>query len=230
MPDSASWLLHQWVVAGIVSSTARFIPIPFVDDIVRDQCRRFVVSRTLSSHQRSDLLGELRPYYANSDGCVAGCLGLLAKAPLKILLFPLRKIVAMVTSIRGVPLEIMRTVLLGRTLDRYLERDEITLNSHNANQMRLAFDETFARMDFRVLRAALTDALSSVSGWKSAAIAVATRVAGQKETAEQDLQSDPKVDSGAKRITEVLDRPDTLELFAEFDRRFDEAIKQMDVR
>ncbi len=227
MPESSSWLAHQWVVAGIVSSTARFIPVPFVDDIVRDQCRRFVVSRTLSAHNRSDLLGDLKPYYSNSGGCLTGCLGLLAKAPLKILLFPLRKIVAMVTSIRGVPLEIMRTVLLGRTLNRYLQQDHVTLDSANANRMRLAFEDTFAHMDFRVLRAALADALSSVNGWKSAAITVATRVAGQKEASEEDLQSNPKVDSGAERVSEVLERPETLELFAEFDRRFDSALKQL---
>ncbi|GAA5505834.1 hypothetical protein [Novipirellula caenicola] len=225
MPDASSWLTHQWVVAGLVSSTARFIPIPFVDDLVRDQCRRFVVSRTLAAHDRSDLLGELKPYYSNNGGCLPGCLGLLAKAPLKLLLFPLRKIVAMVTSIRGVPLEIMRTVLLGRTLDRYLKRDDMTLNSELAARMRLAFEETFAHMDFRVLHAAMIDALASVSGWKSAAIAVATRVAGKEEVEETEMQSNPKVDDGAERLEEVLDRPETLELFSEFDRRFDAAMK-----
>lgn len=120
--SAPSTLLHHWVVAGIVSSSSRFIPVPFIDDIVRDQCRRYVVSRTLAAHDQRNSMGVLKPFYANEGGCIAGCLGQLAMAPLKLLLFPIRKVIALVTSVRGVPLEIMRMVLLGRTLDRNDQR------------------------------------------------------------------------------------------------------------
>lgn len=72
-PNTAadSWLVHQWVVAGMVSAAERFVPVPFVDDMVRNQCRKFVVSRTLAAHDRSELIDEV------SAGGPAGTAGWL---------------------------------------------------------------------------------------------------------------------------------------------------------
>lgn len=226
-PAGSTWLTHQWVVAGIVSSAARFIPIPFVDDIIRSRCRWFVVSRTLASHKRPDLLEDLRPFYDSGGGCLNGCLATAVKAPLKLLLFPVRKLVAIVTSIRGVPLEIMRMILLGRTLDRHLRDESATTDPIQSARMRVAFEESFARMDFRVVRAAMTDALTSVKGWKSAAIAAAQGLTESGSGNEEMIESAPKIDAGAANIQQVLDRPETMELFAEFDRRFDEALTRV---
>lgn len=39
-----------------------FIPIPFIDDIVRTQCRPFVVSRTLESAGRETPPTDLKPF------------------------------------------------------------------------------------------------------------------------------------------------------------------------
>lgn len=141
------------------------------------------------------------------------------------------------TSIRGVPLEIMRTVLMGRTLDRVLRHEPDSdesfptassrLTTRDAEMMRAAFEETFAGMDFRVVHAAISDALRGVRGWKSSAIASAKRVAEIKDVGESELPTDETVESGASRVQAVLDRPATLELFAEFDRRFDAAIGRL---
>ena len=90
----SSSLLHHWVVAGIVSASSRFIPIPFVDDVVRDQCRRYVVSRTLAAHETELTTKDLKPFYDGGGGCLGGCVGMVVRAPLKLLLFPIRKVVA----------------------------------------------------------------------------------------------------------------------------------------
>ncbi|NND97742.1 MAG: hypothetical protein HKN47_10485 [Pirellulaceae bacterium] len=219
---SSSWLTHQWVAAGIVSSASRFIPIPFVDDIVRGQCHRFVVARTLAHHNREDLLANLKPYYSPAGGCLSGCLGTIARAPLKLLFFPIRKVIAIVTSVRGVPLEITRTVLLGRTLERSLREPNWDLTSEHAERMRHAFDTAFHRMDFRVARAAMSDALSSASGWKTAAIASAKRIVDRPDEIPSEMVVESAVDDSAKNIEAVLERPEFLALFDEFDRRFDE--------
>lgn len=224
---ASSWLTHQWVVAGIVSASSRFIPIPLIDDAVRDQCRRFVVSRTLAAHDSSVTLDTLRPYYGSNEGCLGGCAAGMLKAPLKLLLFPIRKIVSIATSFRNVPLEITRTVLMGRTLDRYLTVHELDPDSMAPSSMRVAFDQAFAYMDFRILRAAMADALSSVSGWKAAAVKSAKKVAGSRDAAEHGIDAADDVQSGATKIQEVLRRPETLSLFDEFDRRFDELLARM---
>lgn len=225
--SASSPLLHRWIVAGIVSASARFIPIPFVDDIVRDQCRRYVVSRTISMHGSKIRTSDMKPYFASGGGCMAGCMRTLAKAPLKLLLFPIRKIVAVMTSVRGVPLEVVRMVLLGRTLDRCLREQNATKITEQSAEMRVAFEEAFARMDFRVVRAAISDALSGITDWKSGAVKLANEVAGSKDAEKDGLNESEEVAAGAMKIEEVFDRPETLRLFTEFDQRFDVTLARL---
>lgn len=184
-----------------------------------------MVSQTLAAYGREDLLAELESQFVSQGGCLAGCLAMATKAPVKLLLFPLRKVISIVTSVRGVPLEIIRTVLLGRTLQRYLERD--ALDPTQAEKMRIAFDESFARMDMRVVRAAMADALASVDGWKASAMQTAKEAADRPQKRDPQLTVGAPVDSGASAVEEVLDRPDTLKLFAEFDQRFDRRLTEL---
>ena len=225
--STPSTLLYHWIVAGIVSASARFIPVPFVDDVVRDQCRRYVVSRTLAANDSKLTTVDIQSFYVSGGGCLTGCMGTLARAPLKLLLFPVRKFVAVITSVRGVPMEVMRTVLLGRTLDRYLREQKITATPDQSAKMRVAFDESFARMDFRVVRAAISDALSGISGWKAGAMKSAKAVAGPKDAEEDGLEETQGVAEGAVKIEKVLQRPEMLDLFTEFDQRFDETYARL---
>lgn len=232
-PPSA-WLLHQWVIAGIVSASTRFIPIPFVDQLIQTQCRRFAVSTTLSTHESNIELSELQPYYGSGEGCLTGCLNGVFRVPLKLLIFPFRKLLSAVTSIRGVPLEIMRMVLLGRTLDRCL-RSGALVNKHNsaeitvaqtATHMRQAFDHAFNRMDIKVIQAAIKDALSGVTALQATAAASLKRAVHRDSQALQEVQSDATVEAEADRVQAALDQPDVLALFSEFDRRFDQFLTE----
>jgi len=230
IPDASSFLFHQWVVAGLISASARFVPLPFVDDLIRVQCRRFVVSRTLASHRTPLALNDFQSYYTTGSGCLAGCAAVAVQMPLKLLFFPIRKLMAVVTSIRGVPLDVLQVVLLGRTLDRFLREGKIPHASEptpaTAARMGAAFSEAFVRMDFRVVRAAVSDALASVNGWRAAATAEAKQLAKDPAMTTEQLEPASPVDTGATRVQEVLSRPETLELFAQFDRRVDEAFER----
>jgi hypothetical protein len=231
---SSPWLLHQWTIAGIVSAAARFIPVPFLDEIVRGRCHRFVVSQTLAAHQTDLTIDDFDHFFSRDRGCVAGCLGIVLLAPLKLLLFPIRKMVAIFTSVRGVPLEITRTVLLGRTLDRYLRHSLLPACQSKSEvaaqtaRMRKAFEEAFTGMDWRSVRAAMKDALATVEGWKSAAAFNARRTAERSSLDNKEIETSPKIEASAARVEQVLDSPETLELFAEFDRRFDDAMARID--
>ena len=216
-------LVHHWVMAGIMSSASRFIPVPFVDDVIRDRCQRYAVAKTLAAHGVQEHLDQVRPYIDSNAGCLAGCLGTVAKAPLKLLLFPIRKIVSVLTSVRGVPLEITRMVLLGRTLDRILQTGDVPTETE-ARKMRVAFDTAFARIDFRAVKAAINDSLDQLGGWKDAAIAAAREVLGAGD--KGDLATDPiagsaKIEESAQQVDQAMNDPATLRLFAEFDARFD---------
>lgn len=221
----SAWLINQWAMAGIVSAASRFIPVPYAEEAVRYRCRRFVVSRTLLSSKSSVSADALRPYY-DTDGFLNSWTSKILRAPFKLLLFPIRKTVRIITSVRNVPLEIIQIVLLGRTLDRCLQMQSLMLDQATAKRMRKAFDVAFSGMDFYVVRAALIDALKSVSGLKSAAVAMATRVSRKEEPTPETLEPSDKVQSGAANVQSVLDRPETLALFAEFDRRFDQSLQK----
>ena len=215
------WLQHQWVMAGVVASSARFLPVPLLDDVVRSHCRRFVVSRTLAASGSSLAVASLEPLYGDAGGWLKGALGFIGTLLLQLLLFPVRKIVEIVTSVRGVPLDIMRTVLLGRTLRRRLSAG--ALAPEQAQAMQRALDEAFARMDFRAVRAAIGDAMRGVRAWRTSAIASARRLSSAEAAPDGAMPAGGGVQSSAALIEEVLRQADTLRLFEEFDRRFDDA-------
>ena len=169
----SSTLLHHWVVAGIVSASSRFIPIPFVDDVVKDQCRRYIVSQTLAAHDTELTTHDLKPFYDSGSGCLAGCMGALIKAPLKLPAVPgsknhLHRDVGSWRSARSDA----NACLMGRTLDRYLSQQvKIVATPDYLAKMRKAFKVTsFKRMDLRIVRAGIADALTGIGGWKSGAM------------------------------------------------------------
>ncbi len=217
--DGPDWLQHQWIVAGVIASAARFVPIPFVDDTIRTQCRRFVVSRTLAASGAALSTNELQPLYGDSGGFIAGTLGTIAKVPLKLMLFPIRKILSIATSIRGVPMEITHAVLLGRTLRRLLSSEDF--DAKQAHAFRFAFDESFSRMDFHAVHAVISDALHGVSNWKSSAIESARALTLPRPDVDEELPATERTETTATRVQESLDHHKTAQLFAEFDQRFD---------
>jgi len=230
--DEKGWLTYHWIMAGIVSSASRFMPVPFVDDVIRDRCRRYVVAKTLSAYGAESHIQQMRSYIDSDAGWLAGSLATVTKAPLKLLLFPVRKIVSVLTSVRGVPLEITRMVLLGRTLDRILRTGEVP-TAAQASRMRIAFEAAFARMDFRTLKAAINDSLVQVGDWKDAAIGAARTLLGSSGNPESQnltnhpIATFPKVKVGAKKIDLVMNEPATLKLFDEFDSRFDSELAKL---
>lgn len=217
--------MHEWILAGLVSASARFIPVPFVDDLVRDRCRRFVVSRTLANHDTKQTMKSLEPLYAVNSGWLTGCVGVVVKAPLKLLLFPVRKLTSIITSVRGVPLEVMRMVLLGRTLDRCLRSGTFETATTSPAVVNAAFASAFAGMDLRVVRAAISDALAGVKGWKTSATASARIVARPGNASGKELDVPLQLNSSVGRVQEALERPSVLNLFSEFDHRLERQLE-----
>jgi hypothetical protein len=228
--ESSAWLMNQWIAAGIVASASRFVPVPFVDDIVTTQCRRFVVSTTLRSRRSTIPTERFEAFYGSDAGLATKLAKAVVTAPLKLMLFPVRKVLTIATSIHGVPVEIMRMVLIGRSLNRVLRIDGIAerldADPTHAGQIRLAFETAFSGMDFRVIKAAVSDALASMSGWKDAAIELAGQLARNETPKESDYQPGSQLDSSATQVRKALDQPEIIKIFAEFDRRFDAALQR----
>ncbi|QEG39963.1 hypothetical protein [Roseimaritima ulvae] len=224
---ASAGLVHQWVVAGMVSAAARFIPVPLVDDFVRDRSRQYAVSQTLKAHGRQYASKQLAAYYGNPQGCLAGCVSFGLWLPVRLILFPIRKLMALLTAVHGVPMDLLKTVLLARTLDRCLERgmlaDEASVAEREQQtlQIRRAFEEAMQGMDWLVVKTAIRDALKHSAGWRQAAANLATRAFRSDQVPEQKLPEDEQLEQGAEHVEAVLQRPETLALLQRFDERFD---------
>lgn len=223
-------LTHEWTLCAIAAAVARFVPVPFVDDIIREQAARVAVSRTIRAHGYTFSSKRVSALYADQGGCIEGCLWFLVKLPLKLILFPIRKIVSVVTAIHGVPTDLARVLLLARTTDRCLsngllkDSDEQT-QKLEATRVRAAFDLAFSSVNLKMFSAAIADALSQVKGLAKAAMRYAQKVFGQRRDADAtNLEADPAIEEGAKKVEEVLARPEIIAFLEEFDAKFDEAL------
>ncbi len=213
----------QWAVCGIAAGAARFLPVPLLDDVVRRRAAQLAVVRTLRAHGRtypSDLVEAL---WAEPDDARSGLRGRLRSVPTKLLLFPVRKYTVVFGAVRGVPHDVARVVLLARTVDRRLERGELSSPDRlpdEASRLRRAVDEAIDGMDLQLLTAALTDGLSRSRGLTTAAVAFVRRRLATADP-DADVPTDGPLAEGAAGVTEALRRPEVSALLDRFDAQVD---------
>jgi hypothetical protein len=219
---------HLLVVCALLAAAARFVPVPLLDDVLRERIRQYLVSRLLDGGGRTFSSGRVGPLWKDEGSCTSGCLALLWKVPLAIVLFPIRKIVAIVTAVRGFARDVTEALLFGRALDRALVRGllaegspEPTLHAE-ALVIRRAFDHAAAGADTRIVSVALADALRGIRGLPRAALRAARSLAKSGQAAAPP--KDQVVEQGAGAVEQTLDRPDVARVLADFDARFDAAL------
>lgn len=221
MTDSS--LVTSWAVCGIAAAAARFVPVPLLDDVVRQQATRLAVLRTLRAHDRDAAADQVRPLWGEREEQSSRLRRRLRSLSTRLLLFPVRKYAAVFGAVRGVPTDLLRVVLLARTVDRALERGRLADGpalEGEARALRRAADETIDGMDLRLLTSALADGLSQTRGLTSAALALARRRFTQPG-ADVGLTPEARVAEGAERVTQVLRRPEITQLLDRFDAEVD---------
>ncbi len=219
------FLLTQWAVCGIAAAAARFVPVPLLDDVVRQRAAQVAVVRTMRAHGREHPAELLEPLWGEPEGTRSrpGIPRRLRAVPARLLLFPLRKYRAVFGAVRGVPTDVMRVVLLARTVDRRLEQGELRSPDRvtdDARALRRAVDDAIDGMDLRLLTAGLADVLSQTRGLSTAAVAYARRRSTRAEP-DAGLEPDAPLAEGAERVTEVLRRPEIASLLDRFDSQVD---------
>ena len=90
------------VLSALLYSACRFVPLPFADEIFRNAVSRLIVSQALDRHGRSFSSKAVAPLYAEQVGCLGGCLTALPKLLAKLILFPIRKLLAWIGAARGI--------------------------------------------------------------------------------------------------------------------------------
>jgi hypothetical protein len=227
-------LVGEWAVCAIAAAAARFIPVPLLDGAVKFRAIRIAVLRTLRAHGRTYPADAVEALYAGVDTASAGlarrAFRYLRTVPRRVMLFPIRKYVALFGSVRGVPTDVMTVVLLSRTVHRSLAKGRLTGSDEDrlraeAMQIRAAFDEALDGMDLRMFTGALADGLSQGRGLTSAAVAYARKTFGRSDDGRPgdggELAPGGAVGEGADRVEEVLRRPEIARLITEFDAKFD---------
>lgn len=217
------FLLSQWAVCGIAAAAARFVPVPFVDDVVRSRAAQLAVVRTLRAHGRDLPSERLEALWEPPEGRRSGLRRRLRSVPGRLLLFPLRRYRAVFGAVRGVPTDVMRVVLLARSVERRLDRGALRDGpglQDEAGALRRAVDEAIEGMDLRLLTAALADVLSQTRGLTTAAVAHVRRRSRRTER-EAVPETDGPLADGAQRVTEVLRRPEIASLLDRFDEQVD---------
>jgi hypothetical protein len=222
---TSSSLMSSWAVCGIAAAAARFVPVPLLDDVVRSRAAQVAVVRTVRAHGLDHPTELLEPLWGDPGGRRAGLRRRLRAVPGRLLLFPLRKYRAVFGAVRGVPTDVMRVVLLARTVDRRLDRGDLRdpdRVTEQARALRRAVDETIDEMDLRLLLGALGSVLSQTRGLTTAAVAFARRRFARSGVDDDGaLDPDAPLAEGAERVTEVLRRPEVASLLDRFDSGVD---------
>jgi hypothetical protein len=226
MADRA--LVTSWAVCGIAAAAARFVPVPLLDDVIRERAARTAVLRTVRAHGRALQPEVLAPLWGDDEphSRSSRLSRRLRTLPRRLLLFPVRKYAALFGAVRGVPTDLMRVVLLARTVDRLLARGALDGGSADESRtVRAAVDAALESIDLRLLAAGLSDGLSGVRGLSAAAVSLARRRFADPDDAEprpeEPDEADEPVAQGASAVTEVLDRPEIQELLERFDAAVD---------
>ncbi|MCZ7684212.1 MAG: hypothetical protein M5U28_37715 [Sandaracinaceae bacterium] len=228
------------LVCGLLASASRLVPVPFLDDVLRGKALQLLVSRTLRAHGRTYGSARVAPLYGDEGGCLSGCLLFLVLLPIKLILYPVRKILAWVMAVKHLARDLSEAVLLGRTLERCLSAGRLAQASGaedlraEAARIRMAFASALAGTDLRLMRGTLTTALRSVSGLPRAALHALRRLRGKGDeadpTAGLSSADKRKVEEGAARVSAALETAEMRAFLERFDATFDENLRILEER
>lgn len=229
------------LTCGLLASAARLVPIPFLDDLLHEKALHLMVSRTLKAHGRSYRSKLVAPLYGDPHGCLHGCLMFGLLLPVKIVIYPIRKIVAYVMAAKYLAKDLSEAVLLGRVLDELLGEGRLPDGAEpaalgaEADRIRRAFDNAVQGTDMKILRGVLATAVRSVAGLPRAALH-ALRGLRKKSAEDADptaglSESDrAKVEEGADRVQSALSTPEMQAFLEAFDARFRSNLAVLDGR
>jgi hypothetical protein len=243
--DPSGRLRREWVLCALAAAAARFVPVPLLDDVIASRATRTAVARTWAAHGRPDDPTVVGILVGDTRGFLHGLAVSLVKLPLLLLLYPIRKLVRLITAVRGVGRDLTGVLLLARAVDRclragFFDAADPEARARQARLVRRAHERTVGNADLRVLEHAIRSTLRQVGGLRRPAREFARDVFGRRVLGRSRAEAahevstgavdpergsvPPDVDEDARRIEAVLERPDVTGLLAVLDTRFDEAL------
>lgn len=157
---SRARLRYAWVSCAIAAAASRFVPVPLLDDLIRTRATRTAVGRTWAAHGRAHCPSAIGILADDSTTLWGGIARSAATAPLKLIFYPVRKVVRMLSAVRGVSGDLVGVLLLARSVDRCLAAGWFTGTDtrgldDQARLLRGAHDQVVGTADLRVLTGAV---------------------------------------------------------------------------
>jgi hypothetical protein len=237
-------LQQEWVACAIAAAASRFIPVPLLDDLVKERATRTAVSRTWQAHGRPPADPVIRLLAGDPPGGVRGWVRSASRVPLALMLYPLRKVTRIVSSVHGVTSDLVGVLLLARSVDRCLTAGWLAGSDpeslrQDALLIRRAHDRAVSGVDLRLLEHSIGMGLRQVTGLRVQAQSYARRAFGRHTAAgrpgplDESAPPPPRtpteagVDTGVREVEAVLARPEVTSLLETLDSRFDTALSSL---
>lgn len=200
---------------------ARYVPVPFLDDVLRERVARVVVARAAASLGHALEKDEVARLAASSEGCL-GCLGAVLWAPLRLLFYP----VAVLLGLRHASRDLVEVFALGRTIERVVSDGRYPLAATPearlayARDVRVSFDRARRGLDLHAVAGLLSVSLGPLRRIAPFAFRMSRRL----WHGDDDATTESSASAPASRLAAALEDPRMKALLAEIDRRFDEAL------
>jgi hypothetical protein len=217
-------VLGARAVLALLFAAARYVPLPIVDDLVRERIARALVARAASASGHALDPAEIAVLGASSDGCL-GCLAAIVRVPLFLILYPIRTLLSIVLGVRWASRDLVEMFALGRTIDRLLADGryprDATMEARlaYARDVRRSFDLARRGLDVHAVQGLLSVALGPLRSIVPAMMRPLRRFWHGEDPARG-----PEAEAPASRLTAALEDPRMRELLITIDRRFDEAL------
>lgn len=242
--DDKRW--HQNVTfvlshSSLLTGLCRLVPIPFLDDYLERQSRRYLVHTLINREGRSYSSSRLSPLYEEESGSfLAGCFWWCITLPWTLTVKLLKKIfkkIFFVFAVHEAAMSMGETLLLGHCLHRRLLAGAFAGGSGNdalrdeALEFKAAFDVTYKGSDRRLLRQLMATVFSQVKALPKVGTHAVRAMFGRGKTKGDEPGAVPEADKptlskAVEELQQAMQKAEVKQFLADFETRFEQALKK----
>jgi hypothetical protein len=225
-------IVRTRVTCALLYFAARQVPVPLLDDVLRTQVAAYMVKHTVRKAGLSVPSEQLAPLFEKDEHWAVGCLWWMFKLPLKLLLFPIRKVTNLLFAVRHLGKDFAEILLLGEVIDRAVVDGDLKAEGAATEEAQLArsrryrraFDRALAETDTTLLWGLVGVAIGPVRGLLAAGARPLRYL--WHGNGEEAVGASPDMDAKASAIEKLLLQPEVQRFLADFDRRLERALRE----
>ena len=225
-------IVRTRVTCALLYFAARQVPVPLLDDVLRTQVAAYMVKHSVRKAGLSVPSEQLAPLFEKDEHWAVGCLWWMFKLPLKLLLFPIRKVTNLLFAVRHLGKDFAEILLLGEVIDRAVVDGDLKAEGAATEEAQLArsrryrraFDRALAETDTTLLWGLVGVAIGPVRGLLAAGARPLRYL--WHGNGEEAVGASPDMDAKASAIEKLLLQPEVQRFLADFDRRLERALRE----